>query len=121
MGMLDAVKSCFTNYVGFSGRARRSEYWFFVLFNVIVAFVLGILSNVAGIFSLVSVIYSLAAFLPGLACVIRRLHDIGKGGVWFLIAFVPLVGSIILVVLLAKEGEAGDNQYGPNPKTTVNA
>lgn len=121
MGMLEAVKSCFKQYVGFSGRARRSEYWFFGLFNVIVVFALMILSNVASIFGILYAIYYLAIILPSLACTVRRLHDIGKSGVWFLISFVPLVGGIILFIFCVKDGEAGDNQYGPNPKTTVNA
>ena len=122
MGFMDAVKTCFQNYANFSGRARRSEYWYFCLFNILVSGVLGLLGNIAGqgfIASLlngVASLYSLAAFIPGLAVAWRRLHDIGKsGGYWFFI-LIPLAGPIILLVWLATAGNVGDNAYGPDPK-----
>ena len=122
MDFMDAVKKCFQNYANFSGRARRSEYWYFVLFNALVGGVLSGLARMAGegfiassLTSLAS-LYSLATLVPGLAVAWRRLHDIGKsGGYWFFI-FIPIAGPIILLVWLVKAGDAGDNAYGPDPK-----
>lgn len=116
MGFADAVKSVFSQYAGFNGRARRSEFWYFYLFNIIVAAVLGILSSFLGFFSIISGLYSLAILVPSIAVGIRRLHDIGKSGWFYLICFIPLVGSIILLIFFAKDSEPGENQYGPNPK-----
>jgi len=123
MNMVDAVKSVFTNYVNFKGRARRSEYWWFVLANFIVSCVLGILANAtgSGIISAISSIYSLAVLLPSLAVEVRRLHDIGKSGWWLLISLVPVVGAILLIVWAAKDGDPAPNQYGENPKNSASA
>ncbi|MCS0638277.1 DUF805 domain-containing protein [Streptomyces sp. LP05-1] len=103
-------------YAVFSGRARRKEYWMFVLFNVIVSIVLSIIDNVAGTSPVISSIYSIAVLLPALGVTIRRLHDTDRSGWWVLIALIPLVGSIILLVFLASEGKPGVNAHGPNPK-----
>lgn len=104
------------NYVGFSGRARRKEYWMFVLFNVVISFVLGAIGALIDQGSLLGSIYALAVLLPGLAVTVRRLHDTGRAGWWLLISFVPLIGFIVLLVFTAADGEPGDNAYGPNPK-----
>lgn len=110
------------NYVGFSGRARRKEYWMFVLFNIIFAVVAMILDNVLGLASKeygygpIYGLYALAVFLPGLAVSVRRLHDIGKSGWWLLIALIPIVGAIMLIIWDVREGERGDNRFGPDPK-----
>lgn len=106
-------------YAVFSGRSRRSEYWFFVLFNVVASISLGIVDGVLGIgggVGLLSVVYSLAVLVPGLAVSVRRLHDTGRSGWWLLIAMVPVIGAIALLVFMAQDGEQGPNQYGPNPK-----
>ena len=116
MSFTEAIKSVFSQYAGFSGRARRSEYWYFVLFNFIVSFVLGLLGQAASIFSILSGIVSLALLVPGLAVAIRRLHDIGKSGWYLLFVLIPLVGSIILIIWCCKDSDPGDNAYGPNPK-----
>ena len=111
------------NYVGFSGRARRKEYWMFVLFNIIFAVVAMILDNVLGLASKeygygpIYGLYALAVFLPGLAVSVRRLHDIGKSGWWLLIALIPIVGAIMLIIWDVREGERGDNRFGPDPKS----
>ncbi len=115
MSFTEAVISVFTNYANFKGRATRSEYWYFVLFNLIVCAVLTGLTKASSEFAILSMLYSLAAFIPGLAVVVRRLHDVGKSGWWYFIAFVPCVGFIILLLDLIKESQAGDNQYGPYP------
>jgi uncharacterized membrane protein YhaH (DUF805 family) len=109
-------------YVDFSGRARRKEYWMFVLFNMIFAFVAVLLDNLLGTanertgYGIIYGLYALAVVLPSLAVLTRRLHDLGKSGWWFFIALIPLIGGIWLLVLLATDGQPDTNQYGPNPK-----
>jgi len=110
------------NYAGFSGRARRKEYWMFVLFNVIFSFVLGFIDGLVGSFDpeigigILGGLYALAILIPGLAVSIRRLHDVGKSGWMYLIVFIPIIGAIWLIVLFATDSNPEDNQYGPNPK-----
>jgi uncharacterized membrane protein YhaH (DUF805 family) len=109
-------------YAVFSGRARRKEYWMFVLFNVIISIVLSVIDQLIGTcngttgYGLLSGIYSLAVLLPSLGVAVRRLHDTDRSGWWILIALVPIVGFIILIVFTAMEGTAGDNKHGPDPK-----
>lgn len=109
-------------YADFSGRARRKEYWMFVLFNMIFAIVATILDNVLGIamegigYGPLYGLYALAMLIPGLAVAVRRLHDVGKSGWMILIALIPLIGSIWLLVLMVTDSNAGENQYGQNPK-----
>jgi uncharacterized membrane protein YhaH (DUF805 family) len=112
------------NYAVFSGRARRKEYWMFVLFNLIFYWALFLIEKIVGIspgssYSILATIYSLAVLVPGLAVAVRRLHDTNRNGWWLLIALVPIVGAIILLVFLATDGQPGENQYGPNPKSGV--
>ena len=109
-------------YADFSGRARRKEYWMFVLFNMIFAIVAAILDNVLGIamegtgYGPLYGIYALAVLIPGLAVAVRRLHDVGKSGWMILITLIPLIGAIWLLVLLVTDSNLGENQYGQNPK-----
>ena len=105
----------FKNYANFNGRARRKEYWMFVLFNVIVAFVIGIIAGIIH-FSWLSTLYSLAVLCPSLALCFRRLHDIGKRGVWILVSLIPQGGWMWMLILLCKDSDPGANQYGENPK-----
>ena len=110
------------NYAGFSGRARRKEYWMFVLFNIIFLVIAGVLDNILGTamanvgYGLFYMLYSLAVIIPAIAVGIRRLHDIGKSGWFLLIALIPIIGAIWLLVLLATAGNAGSNKYGADPK-----
>ena len=140
MNFLEAIKSVFSNYAIFSGRARRSEYWYFTLFNFIVSFILGYIS------SIVSLVWSLVLFIPGLAVGVRRLHDIGKSGKYYLafmltyllfsilsvvsvinyseglvyvtgaLGIIILIMAIVIIIWFCKDSEPGTNQYGPNPK-----
>jgi uncharacterized membrane protein YhaH (DUF805 family) len=100
-------------YAVFGGRAGRQEYWYFVLFNILVYILLSIIAGVIGKIgaSLLS-LYAVAVFLPGLAATVRRLHDTNRSGWWLLITAVPLVGPIVLLVFLAQESYAVENQYG---------
>ena len=102
-------------YAVFDGRARRTEYWMFVLFNVIIAIVLALIDRAMG-HQILGTIYSLAVLLPGIGVSIRRLHDTGRIGWWLLLAFIPLIGAIVLIVFMAQDSQPGSNQYGPNPK-----
>ncbi|MDO6610696.1 DUF805 domain-containing protein [Shewanella sp. 1_MG-2023] len=110
------------NYINFKDRARRKEYWFFVLFNLIAGIVLGLIDNMTGTLSpetgygLLSGIYSLLVFLPGLGVTVRRLHDSGRTGWWILIGLIPLIGALVLLYFLVSDSEQETNQYGPNPK-----
>jgi uncharacterized membrane protein YhaH (DUF805 family) len=116
MGFADAIATCFQKYVVFSGRARRPEYWYWVLFSFLLGILLVIIDLIVfGGSSLFSTLVSLALFLPSLAVAIRRLHDIDRVGWWILIALVPLVGSIILIVMLCQRGTAGPNRFGLEP------
>ncbi len=109
-------------YVDFSGRARRKEYWMYTLFNFIFSLGLILLDNLLGIafegvgYGTIYTLYALAVLLPGLAVAVRRLHDVGKTGWMILIAIIPLVGPIWLLVLFCTDGESGENQWGENPK-----
>ncbi len=104
------------NYANFKGRARRKEYWMFVLFNMIFVFVVAIIDYLLGTFPLIYGIYLLAVIIPSLAVFVRRLHDIGKSGWWFFVGLIPIIGAIWLLVLLCTDGNPGENSYGPSPK-----
>lgn len=107
-------------YAEFSGRARRTEYWMFVLFNCIFGFVAAILDSIMGGAGWgrgpISIIYMLAMILPGLAVSVRRLHDVGKSGWFVLVSLIPIIGYIWLLVLLCGDSQQESNQYGENPK-----
>ena len=109
VGFIEAVKLAFVHFADFKGRARRSEYWWFCLFNIIVSSVFSVLlPDFAWIWSLITLI-------PGFSIVIRRLHDAGKSGWFYLWIFLPLAGYIIMLIQLLKDS-GPDNQWGPNPK-----
>lgn len=111
-----------TQYADFNGRARRKEYWMFVLFNTIFTIIAIIADSILGLtiedigYGPLYGIYALAMIIPGLAIIVRRLHDTGKSGWMLFISLIPIVGAIWLFVLLVTEGDAGENEYGPDPK-----
>ncbi len=105
------------NYANFSGRARRAEFWYFALFNFLISIGLTILDGVLGTNGVIGGIYSLAVLIPSIAVGARRLHDTGRSGWWQLIAFVPIIGVIVLLVFLVQAGSFDRNEYGPSPKT----
>ena len=106
------------NYAGFSGRARRSEYWMFTLFNIIILMTLlfGISIVSPEIGGLAYMIYALGTLIPSLAVLIRRLHDTNKSGWMCLISLIPVIGGIWLLILLVQDGTQGPNDYGEDPK-----
>ena len=123
MSFQDAVRICLQRqYATFHGRARRSEYWFFALFTVLVSIVAGVLDSVLGLRSEsygtgpIQGILQLALFVPALAVGARRLHDTGRTGWWQLVALIPFIGLIILIVFFSQDGQP-ENRYGPDPKT----
>jgi uncharacterized membrane protein YhaH (DUF805 family) len=126
MGFAEAVQTCLRKYVVFSGRARRSEYWWFFLFTVLVSMVASVLDSILGTMSdttnvgLIGSIASLALLLPSIAVAIRRLHDTSRSGWWILIGLIPIVGWIILIVFYCQDSH-GENQYGPSPKAVAPA
>jgi uncharacterized membrane protein YhaH (DUF805 family) len=105
------------NYVVFSGRAGRTEYWMFALFNLIILLVLAILAAVTRsfFFWLLYGLYALAVLIPGLAVTWRRMQDTGRHGLWILLGLIPFVGGIILLVFMILPGTQGPNEFGPEP------
>ena len=114
MGFADAVKSALGQYTGFSGRARRSEYWWFILALVLAGMAAALVDAVAQTAPLFYVLVGLGLFLPALAVTFRRLHDTGRPAWWLLVAIVPF-GGIVLLVFYCSDSTA-DNKYGPSPK-----
>ena len=107
MGFGETLSHFFSNYTNFSGRARRQEYWYIFLWNLLL-----------GIIPFVNIIWGLITLIPGVALSVRRLHDIGKSGLWLLLAFVPFVGGIILFIWTITDSDTHSNEYGPSPKYT---
>lgn len=111
VGIVEAVVKCFQNAFNFSGRARRSEYWWVVLVFSIVSGVLGQFDN-----TFLPGLWSLIILIPNLSLSVRRLHDTGKSGWYLLWNLLPLIGSIMVLVHLASDSDPNTNAYGPNPK-----
>ena len=121
-------------YTDFSGRSRRKEYWLFFLLMIVLGLIAGMIDTMLGFGSTyrsvsgtgysfgwathngpVEILLGLATFIPGLAVMVRRLHDLDKSGWWLLIGFVPLIGAIVLIVFMCIEGTRGPNRFGPDP------
>ncbi|MBV9455213.1 MAG: DUF805 domain-containing protein [Rubrobacter sp.] len=109
-------------YAVFSGRARREEYWMFLLINFVISIVLIFIDLLIGTFSpqtgvgLLEGLYSLAVLIPSIAVTVRRLHDTGRTGWWIFISLIPFIGWIVLLIFMVLDSEPGTNEYGPNPK-----
>ncbi|HBQ38973.1 MAG TPA: DUF805 domain-containing protein, partial [Halieaceae bacterium] len=109
---LDILKN---KYAMFGGRARRKEYWYFVLFNLLASIILGVVDGITGTYSedaglgLLGGIYALAVFIPSIAVAMRRLHDTGRSGWWLLLALIPILGVLVLLVFMLLDSEPGDN------------
>ena len=122
MGPTQAIGSVFSKYATFSGRARRSEYWWFVLFSIILLGIAAGIDSGAGLHfkdQPIGWVYSIVAlllFIPSIAVTIRRLHDTGRSGWWWFLSLLCGIGAIILFVFCLLEGNRGPNEYGPDPK-----
>ena len=119
MGFGEAISTGFSNYVNFSGRAVRSEYWYWALFTIIGGIVAGVVDRVvfgggalAGGLGIIGVLFNLAILLPSIAVGVRRLHDLDRSGWWLLLLFIPLIGAIILIVWFCMRGTPGPNRFG---------
>lgn len=124
MGFLDAVRSVFQKYATFSGRARRAEYWWFILFTILGSLVMAILDGAFFRHGMgmgmdgpdpFGAIFSLVILLPTIAVTVRRLHDVGRSGWWWWLLLVPLIGFLVILYWAIKPGDAGSNDYGPDP------
>ncbi len=109
-GYQQAILTCFKKFADFKGRARRSEFWYFELFCVLMSLACSFINEDAATIAMI------VTFIPNIAVNIRRLHDIGRSGWWMLIALVPIVGILLLLFLAAQEGEPTINAYGESPK-----
>ena len=109
------TKVVLENYANFEGRARRAEFWWFTLGNIIIFVVLGILTAIARIFYVLEIIVALALLVPSIAVAVRRLHDTDKSAWFLLIYLIPFVGWIVMIVFYATDSTRGTNQYGVSP------
>lgn len=103
------------HYFDFEGRATRQQFWMFVLYYIIGAIILGVIESMVGLEDILTAVYALALLLPYLGLAVRRLHDVNRSGWWLLIGLIPIVGFIVLLIFYIQKGDAGANQYGPNP------
>lgn len=120
MGFMDAVRTCLSKFIDINGRARRSEYWWFFLFNVLVQIVATVFDSALGMggpqsVGLLAPLASLALLLPAITAGVRRLHDRDMSGWWMLIVFFPILGFIALIVIFVMKGTEGENRFGPDP------
>ncbi|MGB8624019.1 MAG: DUF805 domain-containing protein [Paracoccaceae bacterium] len=114
MDFQTAVRTCLLKYATFTGRARRAELWWFVLFNLLVQIVMSLLDGILGI-ALLSVLFSLAMIVPNIAVGVRRLHDLDKSGWWYLLVLIPVIGALILIFFFIQRGTVGPNRFGADP------
>jgi len=120
MDFKTAISRVLRNYATFDGRAQRAEFWYWFLFvivsNMLIAFVETTINAAApGNAAILTGAFSLAVFLPGLAVLVRRLHDTGRSGFWAFLTLVPVLGGLILLIWTATTGTRGPNEYGPDP------
>jgi len=116
MGFGQAISTCLSKYADFHGRAARSEYWWFALFNALASVLASIVDKAVVGYPLLQAIVALALIIPAVAVAVRRLHDTDRSGWRLLIVFVPLVGGVALLVWFCFRGTAGDNRFGAEPK-----
>lgn len=109
-----AVKTCFSKFATFEGRAARSEYWFFTLFLILASTVVAILDAATGL-GVLSAIFTLVTLVPSIAVSVRRLHDTDRSGWWYLLLLVPLVGFVVLLIWFCTKGTTGSNRFGDDP------
>lgn len=115
MGFSEAIKSVFSQYASITGRASRSEYWYFQLFLILTMFVLYIIMLAVPLFSIISILFTIGTFIPSLTVSFRRLHDKDKSAWWYLIGLIPVVGALLLLYWFVTKGTEGPNQFGDDP------
>lgn len=114
---IDAYKQ----YANFQGRANRQKYWMFYLFYMLIILILSIVEIMIGLPDVLSGLFALVSLIPGIAITTRRLHDIDKSGWWQLLILIPLIGAIILIIFLIKEGTMGENRFGQDPLNRIHS
>lgn len=123
MTFQEAIRTCLGKYAEFQGRARRAEYWWWVLFVILASLAAGIVDSLIGAaltgggagLPVFGAAVTLGLFLPSIAVAVRRLHDADRSGWWYLLVFLPIVGFIILIIFFVQRGTAGPNRFGPDP------
>lgn len=122
MDFMTAVRTVLGKYATFSGRARRSEYWWYALFTFATSIVLSIvdallfgMTTQGQSIGILSGLFSLAVLLPSIAVGVRRLHDLDKSGWWLLLVFIPILGVLVLLFFFVQRGTQGTNRFGPDP------
>jgi uncharacterized membrane protein YhaH (DUF805 family) len=124
MGFGESISTCLRKYAVSSGRARRSEYWWFWLACAILSLVFVVLDGIlfpGNEIGVLSTILTLGLFLPSLGATIRRLHDTDRSGWWVLVGLIPLAGIVVLLVFMALDGTKGTNRFGDDPKSAAGA
>jgi len=119
MDFVTAAKTGLSKYATFSGRARRSEYWFFFLFEMLAVIAALIIDGILGTNGGVNGLVALGFMVPNIAIAVRRLHDTDRSGWWLLLGAVPVVGFIVLIIWYCTKGTAGDNRFGADPTASV--
>lgn len=114
MDFKNAITSGLQRWSDFSSRSSRSEFWWFILFIILVSIAAGFIDGIIGTAPAIGLIVGLALLIPNIAVGVRRLHDIDMSGWWMLISIVPFV-SLILIYFCCKKGTEGPNRFGPNP------
>jgi uncharacterized membrane protein YhaH (DUF805 family) len=115
MSFQEAISSGLSRYIDFNTRSSRSEYWFWVLFVILLSIVAGVIDNLLFGSSILGTLVTLGLLVPGIAVGVRRLHDIDRSGWWYLIALIPLIGALVLIYWFVQPGTPGSNEYGDNP------
>lgn len=119
MNFQTAISTCLSKYATFSGRAPRSEFWWFYLFTALVDIIMAVIDGATDMGGALVALGHLGLLLPSLAVGARRLHDIDRSGWWQLILFIPLVGWIILLYWLTRPTQPGPNRFGDEPRTVA--
>ena len=125
MAFTQSISSGFSNYVNFSGRSGRSEYWYWFLFYILASIAVSIIAGIIGavisetIGGILPLLFALAIILPSLAVAVRRFHDIDKSGWWILISLIPLVGFLILIYFMVQPSDESENRFGPVPEPGI--
>lgn len=124
MDLINSFKFTLSRYADFSGRSRRTEYWYFVLGQMLVSIMLVLVTGLAGILSdslgvigmLLYFVSALFFLIPGFAVAVRRMHDVGYSGWMYLIGIIPLIGAVAILYFVCQDSQPGPNKWGPNPK-----
>ncbi len=115
MDFSTAVRTCIQKYASFGGRAPRSEFWFYVLFQFLALIVAAIIDAVLGTQMIVYLIVGLGLLLPSISVAVRRLHDTNRSGWWYWLFLVPIVGAIVLLIWFCTKGSDSTNDFGADP------